>query len=343
MKILVTGGVGFVGTNTCEYFAKQGHDVIAFDNMSEYELSRSGYAPHLKLHNIEYLKNLGVTVINGDILNLALLKYHAKSTDFIIHTAAQPAMTIAIEYPILDFETNARGTFNVLETARRYDIPIINCSSIHVYGNKLNNNLTETKTRFIHEPSSFSEDQPILQGDITPLHASKRTTELYTEAYIDTYGLSAANFRLTGMYGPWQFAGMDHGWVANFAIRTLLQKPIIIFDTPKQVRDILYIDDVTRAFEAFYNNQVSGTYNVGGGMSTAISLQESLTLMHNITNIHQNINILPKRKGDLYYFVSNIEKIKQNLKWEPHILPEEGITKMINWINSHETLFGNIS
>ena len=343
MKILVTGGVGFVGTNTCEYFAKQGHEVIAYDNMSQHELSRSGYFPTIKSHNVAHLRNLGVNVVKGDILNLPLLQHFAKGTDYIIHTAAQPAMTISTESPKIDFETNVRGTFNVLETARRYDIPIINCSSIHVYGNDINSNLTETETRFTHKPVSFSERKSILQGDITPLHASKRTTELYTEAYIDTYGLSAANFRLTGMYGPWQFAGMDHGWVANFAIRTLLQKPITIFDTPKQVRDILYIDDVTRAFEAFYNHQIPGTYNVGGGLRTAISLQESLTLMQNITNLHQNINILPKRKGDLYYFVSNIRKIKRNLKWKPRILPQEGITKMINWITEHKPLFGNIS
>lgn len=339
MKILVTGGCGFVGSNTCKHFVKQGHEVIAFDNMEYFELVRSGYRRDIKQTISDNLKEIGVSVVKGNILNKTLLNDCSSTVDFIIHTAAQPAMTIAKEYPQIDFNTNVVGTFNLLMLAHKYDIPMVNCSSIHVYGNGINNQLIDMGTRYAHRPGTFSEDHPVLTGDITPLHASKRSAEIYTEAFIQTYGLKAANFRLTGMYGPEQLAGMDHGWVANFAIRTLMQKPITIFDTDKQVRDILYVGDVVKAFEAFYDKQISGTYNVGGGLETSISLRECLELIRDITGIDQDIRFDESRKGDLYYFVCNIDKIKQNLGWEPHVLPREGIRNMIEWIHNNKSLF----
>lgn len=342
MNVLVTGGCGFVGSNTCKHFAEQGHEVIAYDNMDFLELSRSGYSKDIKRMVRNYLEQIGVQVVGGDILNKTQLEHYGSNVDFIIHTAAQPAMTIAKEYPGKDFNTNVRGTFNLLELAYIYDIPIVNCSSIHVYGNGINNQLQEQSTRYERRPSTISENHPVLTGDISPLHASKRSAEIYTEAFIQTYGLKAANFRLTGMYGPGQLAGMDHGWVANFAIRTLMKKPITIFDTDKQVRDILYISDVIKAFEAFYDKQVPGTYNVGGGLKTAISLKESLDLIHDITGLDQDIRFDESRKGDLYYFVCNIDKIKQNLGWEPNVLPKEGIGTMIEWMTGNKWLFGGV-
>ncbi|MEW5759377.1 MAG: NAD-dependent epimerase/dehydratase family protein [Candidatus Thermoplasmatota archaeon] len=343
MKVLVTGGCGFLGSHICEYYKNNGEEVVSFDNLTKHELARTKYAVEgARLYNWNLLKKIGATLVKGDIRDKDELIRATKDCDYIIHTAAQPAMTIGIEEPELDITTNALGTFNVLEAARKFDIPIANSSTIHVYGNRINETIKEGEKRYIREPQAINEEYPILQGKLTPLHASKRAAEIYTQTYIDTYGLKAVTFRLTGMYGPHQFGGEDHGWVANFAIRTLLELPIKIFGTDKQVRDILYVTDAVKAFEAFYKNKNPGIYNIGGGIKNIISLGECLALLSKITGIEQDIRFEPARLGDLWYFVCDITKAKKELKWEPRVSNEEGIGKLVNWIKENIRIFKGV-
>jgi len=151
--------------------------------------------------------------------------------------------------------------------------------------------------------------------------------------------IKAASFRLTGIYGPNQFGGEDHGWVANFAIRNILGLPLTIFGTGKQLRDILYATDVARAFECFYENQKPGIYNIGGGEKTMISLIECISLIDKITGKKSNVKFDKDRFGDLRYYVSDINKAKRELGWEPKVLPDEGVKKIIEWIKNNENLF----
>jgi len=340
MKVLVTGGCGFLGSHVCEFYAKKGEKVVAFDNLTKHELKRTGYNVDVaREHTLSFLRELGVEIIKGDITSKDELLTASKDCDYMIHTAAQPAMTISIENPELDLVTNVVGTFNVLEVARRSDIPVVVCSSIHVYGNKINETLREGDTRFFREPPAIDENHPLTEGTITPLHASKRAAELYAQAFTDTYGLKAAVFRLTGLYGPRQFGGEDHGWVANFTIRTILEKPITLFGTGKQVRDILYATDAVRAFDAFYKTQASGIYNIGGGVERAISLIECINLIEKIVGKKAEIKYGPKRKGDLWYFVCDITKAKEKLGWEPEVTNEMGIKKLAEWVEDNIEIF----
>jgi CDP-paratose 2-epimerase len=340
MRVLVTGGCGFLGSHVCEYYKKKGEEVISFDNLTKHELMRTGYdVEGARLYNWNFLKELGTSLIRGDIRDKQELLKVAKDCDYIIHTAAQPAMTISVENPELDLMTNVVGTFNVLEAARKYDIPIVNCSTIHVYGNKINETIKEGETRFFRDPPTIDETHPIMQGKLTPLHASKRSAEIYVQTYIDAYGLEAATFRLTGMYGPRQFGGEDHGWVANFAIRTLLKLPIRIFGTEKQVRDILYVSDAVRAFDAFYTKRKSGLYNIGGGEQNIISLGECLKMIREITGIEQEIIYESPRLGDLWYFVCDITKAREKLGWKPKVSNREGLKRLISWIKDNINLF----
>jgi CDP-paratose 2-epimerase len=340
MKILVTGGCGFLGSHVCEFYIKKGDTTIAFDNLTKHELKRTGYnVEAARQHVLKFLKNLGTNIIKGDIRNKHGLLKASKDCDYIIHTAAQPAMTISIENPELDLTTNVIGTFNVLEAARKHDIPVAICSTIHIYGNKINETLKEGETRFLREPPAIDENHPIIEGTITPLHASKRAAELYTQTFIDTYGLKAAIFRLTGLYGPRQFGGEDHGWVANFTIRTILGKPITLFGTGKQVRDILYATDAVKAFEAFYKTKTPGTYNIGGGIERAISLTECINLIEKTVGKKAKIKYAPKRKGDLWYFVCDITKAKEKLGWQPEITNENGIKKLAEWVKENIEIF----
>jgi len=341
MQVLVTGGCGFLGSHVCEYFKKNGDDPIAFDNLTKHELMRTGYRVRdARMHNFNFLKKIGTKIIEGDIRKKDELLRAAKGCDFIIHTAAQPAMTISIEQPEFDLMTNVVGTFNVLEVARKYDIPIVSSSTIHVYGNEINKSLREGKTRYIRNPVAISENHPIMSGELTPLHASKRAAELYVQTYVDTYGLKGATYRFTGMYGPRQFGGEDHGWVANFVIRTILGLPITVFGSGKQVRDILYASDAASSFEAFYENQAPGIYNIGGGPERMISLIECLELIKKITGLKQKISFKKVRPGDLWYFVCDITKAKKKLKWKPKVSNEDGVKKLIDWVVRNRKLFG---
>jgi len=340
MKLLVTGGCGFLGSHVCEYFIKKEWDVISFDNLTKHELSRTGFnAEKARNHNLKFLKKIGVNNINADIRDFDELLASCDGCDYLIHTAAQPAMTVSWEDPFLDMTTNINGTVNVLEVARRYNIPVVSCASVHVYGNSINNDLIEEDTKFIREPETINENLRTLGGKITPLHASKASADIYTKVYIDTYNTEAASFRLTGIYGTRQFGGEDHGWVANFSIRTICERPITIFGTGKQVRDIIYATDVCAAFEAFYKKRKSGIYNIGGGHLTKISLLECIDIIEDIYSKSPKVNFEPERHGDLSYFVCDITKAQSNLKWSPKITPKVGIAKLIKWIELNESIF----
>jgi CDP-paratose 2-epimerase len=338
MKVLVTGGCGFLGSHVCEFYQKKGDEVISYDNMTKYELLRTGFAADAaRSFNWNYLEGLGVQMVKADIRHGEELIETASGCDYIIHTAAQPAMTISWEDPLLDFSTNVEGTLNVLQAAKKLKIPVASCATIHVYGNKINESLTEGPRRYIREPEGIGEDQPTLDGTLTPLHASKASAEIYLRTYIDTYGLEAASFRLTGIYGTRQFGGEDHGWVANFSIRTAFDRPLTIFGTGKQVRDIVYATDVCEAFDAFYRTRKSGIYNIGGGPATALSLLECIDILEEINGKRPEVRFAPDRHGDLRYFICDIGKARKELGWAPRVMPGEGIRRLVGWIieNGH--------
>jgi CDP-paratose 2-epimerase len=341
MKVLVTGGCGFLGYHVCDYFRRAGAAVIAYDNMAKHEFARNVYMrEEARDHNRAELAKSGVKIAVEDIRDKEVLTRMTAGCDYLCHTAAQPAMTISWEDPELDFSTNTRGTFNVLEAARLARIPVAICSSIHTFGpDGINASLREEATRYVREPAAIGEDEPLLQGSVTPLHASKRADEIYTQAYIDTYQLPAACFRLTGIYGPHQFGGEDHGWVANFAIRTLLGLPVTIFDTGKQLRDILYASDAAEAFGAFYRSPRPGIYNTGGGAEHMISLVESISLVEELTGKKAQVQFREGRFGDLRYFVTDHSRLTAATGWRPCVRPREGVARLIQWIEHNPDLF----
>jgi len=252
-------------------------------------------------------------------------------------------MTVAIEDPRYDADDNILSCVNMLNVAKELNVPLVNCSSIHVYGNSGNEKLQLTETRFkrtAFENDEIDETAPILQGELTPLHVSKYATELYTKSFAEMYEMKTASFRITGMFGERQFGGMDHGWVANFAIRTIMNKSITIFGTDKQVRDILYAEDVARAFYLwFLAGCPTGIYNIGGGMKNSISLGECISKLSKISGEKNYGSILPKRKGDLWYFVCDYKKANREFGWEPQVSVDEGLQRITKWIKENKELF----
>src|SRR5262245_59848736 len=146
--------------------------------MTKFELARTGYqAAAARDHNANLLEAMGVRLLREDVRDLEAVLDAASGCGFIAHTAAQPALTIGLEDPLLDLSTNVLGTVHVLEAARRHRIPVASCATIHVYGNWLNDALRESETRYLHDPDAIAEDAPTMQGHLTPLHASKAAAE----------------------------------------------------------------------------------------------------------------------------------------------------------------------
>ena len=342
-KILVTGGCGFLGSHVCELFKSWNWEVLSYDNLTKFEYNRAGFKDEIRDYNLHFLESIGVPNIIADIRDLKMLTKAARGANLIANCAAQPAMTIAMEQPQLDFETNVQGVLNVLEAARRNDSAIINCSTVHVYGNNLNTHLLEEETRLRLRSvllESIDEGEPTLKGFVSPLHASKLSAEHYVQAYVDTYRIHATNFRLTGIYGPRQFGGEDHGWVANFTIRTMLNRPIKVFGTDKQVRDILYVKDAAQAFYDWYEAGCpTGTYNIGGGPKTSISIQELLDCLSETGWPRSPVERLSARQGDLWWFVSDCAKAKGAFGWEATTLPLTGLAYLTEWIEKERSLF----
>jgi CDP-paratose 2-epimerase len=339
-KVLVTGGCGFLGSQVCEFYRARGAQVIAYDNLTKQELQRTGFAVEAaRSHNSEFLSSIGVQVVKADVRDFEALMDSAQGCDYLIHTAAQPAMTIGWEDPLLDLTSNVNGTVNVLEAARTRKIPVACCATIHIYGNLINQTLRETDTRYVRDPEAVDETHPTLEGTLTPLHASKHAGDVYVKVYIDTYRVEAASFRLTGIYGTRQLGGEDHGWVANFAIRSVMGWPLTVFGTGKQARDILYATDVCEAFDAFYRTRRPGAYNIGGGPGSLISLRECIDLIGEINGTTPEVNFEPVRHGDLFYFCCDIAKARRELGWEPKIKPREGVEKLMGWIRDNRHLF----
>ena len=329
-----------MGSHVCEYYAKRGDSVISLDNMTKYELERTGYmADAARQYNWNYLQAAGVRLVKDDVRNAEALMDHCSGCDYIVHTAAQPAMTLSWEDPVNDFTTNAAGTLNVLEAARRHGIPVASCATIHIYGNRINETLSEAETRYVRAPAAIDESHPTLEGTLSPLHASKMSADIYVRTYADVYGVKAASFRLTGIYGPRQLGGEDHGWVANFSIRAVLGWPLTIFGTGKQLRDILFVTDAASAFHAFYKNPIPGVYNIGGGEPFSISLIECIDMIREICRKEVTVRFEPDRYGDLRYFICDTSKAKQSLGWSPLVAPRQGIERLIDWIGENKDLF----
>jgi len=340
MKVLVTGGCGFIGSHVCEFYRNLNWDVVSYDNMTKYELEKTSYNAGLaRDYNWNFLKEIGVELYKKDVRKLEDLLKAGAGCDYIIHTAAQPAMTLSMEDPYLDLTTNVIGTYNVLELAKRLQVPVVSCATIHVYGTGINDTLKEAETRYVRDPAGIDEDAPIMTGSITPLHASKMSAECYVRTFIDTYKVRAASFRLTGLYGSRQFGGEDHGWVANFIIKALTKRPITIFNTGKQVRDILYATDLCHAFHAFYEKQIPGIYNIGGGPKTSISLIETINYLEKLLGRKIDYSFGGERWGDLYYWISDTTRTKKLLGWEAETLPGDGIKKLLEWVRENINIF----
>jgi len=349
MKILVTGGAGFIGSHAAEYYAKNGGEVTVLDNLSRAEIL--GINQKATLYNWNHLKtNYGnVRLIKGDIRDFEKVEEVAMDVDVIIHAAAQVAVTTSVKDPNTDLEVNILGTFNVLEVARRSKTSptIILCSSNKVYGTNVNRiPVREGKKRYNFADQKYMggipEDFPIDLCEHTPYGCSKLAGDLYAQDYAHTYGLKTGVFRMSCIYGERQFGVEDQGWVAWFTIATLLNKPVTIYGNGKQVRDVLHISDLIEAYDAFINSNLEHeVFNMGGGPENTLSLLELLDMLEELTGKRTKVTYSHWRPGDQKVYVSNVSKAKTLLNWEPKVKPREGVERLAKWVENDIELFTN--
>ncbi len=348
MKVLITGGLGFIGSHVAEYYASRKEDVTVLDNFSradQYHLSEK-----MAMFNLKYLKNNygKIDFVKGDIKDTRDLMKAAKDSELIFHLAAQVAVTSSITDPKFDFQNNSLGTFNVLEAARKISTnpTVIYASTNKVYGLNVNKiPVKENATRYSFADENFSqgipEDLSIDHCEHTPYGCSKLSGDLYMQDYSSVYGLKTGVFRMSCIYGERQFGVEDQGWLAWFIIATMMEKPITIYGDGKQVRDILFVSDLIRAYNKFVQSKhiKHGVFNVGGGSGNTISLLEALELIETYSKIKPQFSFEGWRLGDQKVYVSDIKKIHMLLNWTPKIGVNEGIQRLIQWVKQNREIF----
>ncbi len=331
MKIIVTGALGFVGTNLCLHFISKGDEVIAIDNRFKHIGGDQ---------NLELLSQKGASFRYVDIRNwndIDELFKNETNIDAVLHMAAQVAFNQSVQNPRLDFEINALGTFNLLEAIRLYqpETTFLCASTNQVYGELKNTPVVEKELRFDYVDLPYGIPETFPLDFLSPYGCSKGTADQYTLDYARVYGLKTVVTRFGGIYGDYQYSHEDHGWVAFMTKMVLQDKPFNRFGHGKQVRDILYVSDIVTAIDSCVekiDNIVGQAINIAGGSQNTSSVLELLQLLEKITGNKDKSILNPMRKADKLVAYLDIRKAKELLGWEPSVGKEEGLNKMIKWM-----------
>lgn len=356
MRILITGGAGFIGTNIAKEALHRGHDVIAMDSFI-----RPGTE-----NNIPILKDFGAEVLRGDVREMVDFQ-RSPVPDAIIHLAANPGIPWSIQWPSYDFEVNARGTVNVLEYSRvmgqqlKKKIPVIFASTNKVYTDLINEiPWFERETRFewirkmIHKDTHYdslkarmelgwtdlgiNENFPVDgfgEYHHSPYGASKLAADQYMQEYHHQYGIPTVINRMSCIYGLYQQGVQDQGWVDHF-VRTAVvgDRKLNFFGNGKQVRDMLWGGDVAKLYldELERIDEVAGeVFNVGGGVDNTLSLLEAIELIQELAGMEFEIEYHDWRPADQKIYISDISKVKEMVGWEPEVSPKEGLRRLVEF------------
>lgn len=341
-RITITGGAGFIGSNLAYRLLGRGHAVTIFDN-----LSRSGCT-----QNIEWLRQSyssdAFCLVKGELSSFDAVRRACAGADRIYHLAGQVAVTTSVVNPRLDFEANALGTFNVLEAARTEanDPILIYASTNKVYGGMEGVSVCEEETRYryVDHPLGIPETHPL--DFHSPYGCSKGAGDQYVRDYHRIFNLRTVVARQSCIYGYRQFGIEDQGWLAWFIIAALKGRPISIYGNGKQVRDVLFIDDVLDAYDAMVANidRAAGQiYNIGGGPENTISVWvEFGAYLEQLLGRGITVHHADWRPGDQPVYVSDIRKAQRELGWFPHVEVHDGIARLVDWIRCNERLFAHL-
>lgn len=334
MKWIVTGIAGFIGCNAAATFLARGDDVVGIDN-----LSRPGTAL-----NLEWLRaNRGsLDFINCDVRDAdALGRVFAAhcDTDAVLHLAGQVAVTTSVREPRADFEINALGTFNACEAVRLHapDALLLNASTNKVYGAGSDAlELRDGRWFDPNEPGGTRETRPL--DFHSPYACSKGTGDQYVLDYHRSYGLRTVSLRQSCIYGPRQYGIEDQGWIAWLSLAALSGLPFTIFGDGRQVRDVLFVEDLVDLYIRCVENAdiVAGrALNVGGGPTNVLSLLELVDSLEHRMGEKPKFGFGESRIGDQRVYVSDITLARDLLGWEPRVSVSDGLSRLLDWLDEH--------
>jgi CDP-paratose 2-epimerase len=335
----ITGGAGFIGSNYVSRLLERGEKVTIYDN-----LSRAG-APRNLAWLQEKFGQAAFRLTIGDVRDPGLLTASSREADVIVHLAAQVAVTTSVVQPREDFEINAQGTFNVLEAARLNERKpvILYASTNKVYGGMEDVKVVEdaTRWRYADLPLGCPETQPL--DFHSPYGCSKGAGDQYVRDYARIYDLPTVVLRQSCIYGPRQFGVEDQGWLAWMIIAAVTGRPLTIYGDGKQIRDVLYVEDLLNAYDAAIAkiDTVRGqVYNLGGGPDNTMSIwNEFGPLLEKLLGKPVPVRRGNWRPGDQKVFVADIRKAERELGWKPKISVEEGVGRLFEWVKENKQLF----
>lgn len=308
IRILVTGGAGFIGSHIIEKLLSDGHEVVCLDNFDPY------YDPEIKRNNIQpFLENKNFTLEVGDIRDRDILTLLLEGTDYVFHEAAQAGVRISVDDPVKPHEVNATGTLNLLEAARNSGVKkIINASSSSVYG----------KVSYL----PFDEDHP--RQPVSPYGVSKLAAEEYCRIFSELYGLKAVSLRYFTVYGPRMRPDLA---ISIFTRKALANEPITIFGDGTKTRDFTYIEDIVRA-NLIAMQKGEGPYNIGGGHR--VSIQTLAEAIIKITGSTSEIRYADAVRGDAEHTFADTKRAERDLGWRPEVSLEEGLRRYAAWVSN---------
>lgn len=320
MRLLVTGGAGFIGSNFIHYFIKQHPNsyIVNYDKLT--------YAGNLdNLADLQSSQNY--TFIQGDITNKELVDYVVKTyrINTIVNFAAESHVDRSIANSEEFINTNIVGTHILLEIAKNYNLRFIQISTDEVYGS-------------LGEHGYFTEDSPLSPN--SPYSASKASADLLVRSYHETFGLHVNITRCTNNYGPLQF---PEKLIPLMIIRTLQGKKLPIYGDGKNIRDWLHVKDHCSAIDLVIHNGKPGEiYNIGGhNEKTNLEIVE--TIVDKLGGSHSLITFVPDRLGHDYRYAIDSSKIQKELGWKPTLSIKDGLEETILWYKNNQGWWGKLA
>jgi CDP-paratose 2-epimerase len=338
-SVVIFGGAGFIGSNLAHKLLETTDaKVQIFDN-----LSRSGVRNNLRALQKTAGNSGRLQITIGDVRDAAMVDRVVRYATEIYHFAAQVAVTTSVADPRLDFDVNLQGTFNVLEAARKHGRRpfMLFTSTNKVYGEMASHRIVRQATRYAYESTKgISEAEPL--DFHSPYGCSKGAADQYVRDYSRMYGISSVVFRMSCIAGARQFGNEDQGWVAHFLYSALQGLPLTIYGDGCQVRDVLCVDDLLRAFDAVREHlpvTAGQIYNVGGGPANTTSLLELMELIEDLTGVRVEYQTAERRPGDQLVYLTDCSKLRRDTGWEPQLTVRQTVQSIYHWWKHNRDLF----
>jgi CDP-paratose 2-epimerase len=334
--VLITGGAGFIGTNLADRMLRRGRPVIVYDS-----LARSGSERNLRWLRAAHGSRVRIEI--ADVRATSRLRDAVREAGTVFHLASQVAVTTSLDDPTDDFAINAAATLELLDLLRRRGCArgLIFTSTNKVYGAIGDVNLVERGSRYMPEGAlagtGIAETRPLQFH--SPYGCSKGAADQYVLDYARSYGLATAVLRMSCIYGPHQHGTEDQGWVAHFMIRAMQGRPITIYGDGKQVRDLLFVDDLVGALtlaERHLHEIAGHAFNIGGGPDNTVSLMELVAQIAGLHGENPEIEFGDWRVGDQRWYVSDSTKFSHLTGWRPQVGVSEGIRRLYDWLLVHQ-------